>query len=62
MVKVFPTSTNANEHGLLALVSERTGREDVDISQGRGQFACSHRFIRLKPREINVQQMLYSML
>ena len=60
MVKAFPTATNADEHGLLALVSERTGREDVDIS--RGQFACSRRFIRLKPREISVQQMLYSLL
>ena len=62
MVRAFPTSTNANEHVLLALGSDRTGRDDVEKSRGRGQSACSRTFIRVKPRETNVQQMLYSML
>ena len=62
MVRAFPTSTNANEHVLLALDSDRTGRNNVEISQGGGQSACSRRFIRAKPRETNVQRMLYSML
>ena len=62
MVRAFPTSTNANEHVLLALGSDRTGRDDVEISRGRGQSACSRRFIRVKPRKTNVQRMLYSML
>ena len=55
MVRAFPTSTNANEHVLLALGSDRTGRDDVEISRGRGQSACSRRFIRVKPRKTNVQ-------
>ena len=40
MVRAFPTSTNANEHVLLALGSDRKGRDDVEMSQGRGQSAC----------------------
>ena len=56
MVRAFPTSTNANV--LLALGSDRTGRDDVEVSRGRGQSACSHRFIRVKPRETNAQRML----
>ena len=44
-------STNANEHVLLALGSGCKGRDDVEISRGRGQSACFHRFIRVKPRE-----------
>ena len=59
MVRAFPTSTNANEHVVLALGTDRMGRE---INQGRGQSACSRRFIRVKSRETNVQRMLYSML
>ena len=55
-------SITVNEHVLLALDSDRTGRDDVEISWGRGQSACAHRFIRVKPRETNVQRMLYSML
>ena len=62
MVRAFPTSTNASEHVLLALGSDRTGRDDVEISRGRGQSSCSRRFICVKPRETNVQRMLYSML
>ena len=61
-MRSFPTSTNANEHVLLALDSDVTGRDDVEISRGGGQSACSSRFIRVKPRETNVQRMLYSML
>ena len=62
MVRAFPTSTNANEHVLLALGSDCTGRDDVEINQGRGLSACSRRFIRMKSCETNVQLMLYSML
>ena len=62
MGRAFPTSTNANEHVLLALGSDRTGRDDVEISRGRAQSVCSRRFIRVKPCETNVQRMLYSML
>ena len=54
-MRAFPTSTNANEHVLLALGSDRTGRDDVEV---RGQSACSRRFIRVKPRETNAQRML----
>ena len=61
-MRAFPTSTNANEQVLLALDSDRTGRDDVEISRGGGQSACSRRFIRVKPHETNVQRMLYSML
>ena len=42
--------------------SDRTGRDDVEISRGSGQSACSCRFIRVKARETNIQRMLYSML
>ena len=55
MVKAFPTSTNPNEHILLALGSDRKGRDDVNISRGRGHSMCSRRFIRAKPCETNVQ-------
>ena len=55
MVRAFPMSTNANEHVLLALGSDYKGRDDIEISQDRGQSACSHRFIRAKPHETNVQ-------
>ena len=48
-------STNANEHILLALGSDRTARDNVEISRGRGQSMCSRRFNRVKPRETNVQ-------
>ena len=41
-------STNANEHILLTLGSDRMGRDDVEISRGRGQSACFRRFIRVK--------------
>ena len=62
MMRAFLTSTTANKHVLLALGSDRTGRDNVEISQGGGQFVCPRRFIRVKPRETNVQRMLYSML
>ena len=58
VLRAFPMSTNANEHVLLALDSDRTGRDDVEIGWGGGQSACSCRFIRVK----HVQRMLYSML
>ena len=61
-MRAFPTSTNANEHVLLAFDSDRTGKDDVEISRGRGQSTCSRRFIRVKPGETDVQRMLYSML
>ena len=61
-MRAFPTSTNANELVLLALGSDHTGRDDVKISRGRSQSACARRFIRVKPRETDVQRMLYSML
>ena len=54
MVRVLPTSTNVNEHVLLALGSDRTGRDDVEILKS-SQSACSRRFIRVKPHETNVQ-------
>ena len=53
-------STNANEHILLAFDSDRTGRDDVEISPGGGQFVCSRRFICVKPRV--TKRILYSML
>ena len=56
MVRLFPASTNANKHFLLALDSDYTFRDDVEISQGRAQPVCSCRFNRVKPRETNVQQ------
>ena len=62
MARVFPKSTNTNKHVLLALGSDHTARDDVKKSQGGGQSAYSHRFIRMKPCKINVLQMLYSML
>ena len=62
MMRAFLTSTSGNKHVLLALGSDRTGRDDVEISRGGGQSVCSCRFICVKPRETNVQQMLYSML
>ena len=46
--ELFPTSANAKEHVLLALGSDCTGRDDVKISRGGGQSACSHRFICVK--------------
>ena len=58
MMRAFPTSTNANKQILLALGSDRTGRDNVEVSRGRGQSACSRRFIRAKSRETNVQRML----
>ena len=61
-MRAFPTSINVNEHVLLALDSDRTGRDDVEISRGGGQSVCSCRFICVKPRETNVQRMLYGML
>ena len=60
-MRAFPTSTNVNEHILLALGSDRTGRDDVKISWG-GSVHVFCRFIRVKPHETNVQRMLYSML
>ena len=51
-------STNANEHVLLVLGSDRKGRDDVGISRDRRQSACSRRFICVKPYETNVLQML----
>ena len=54
MVRVFPTSTNANEYVLLPLGYDYKGRDDVEISRNRGQSACSHRFIHAKPCETNV--------
>ena len=48
--------------GSLALGSDRTGRDDVEISRGRGQSACPCRLICVKPCETNFQRMLYSML
>ena len=62
MVRAFLTSTSANEHILLALGFDRMGRDDAKISRSRGQSVCSCRLIRVKPRETNVQRMLYSML
>ena len=58
MVKVSPMFTNANKHILLALGSDHTGRDDVEVSRGGDQSACSRRFIHVKPRETNVQRML----
>ena len=55
VVGAFPTSTNANEHILLALGSDRKGRDDVEISRGRGQSVCSRKFIRVKSHETNIQ-------
>ena len=40
-MSAFPTSTNANEDVLLALDSDRTGRDDVEISRGRGSLGTS---------------------
>ena len=61
-MSVFPTPTNVNEHVYLALDSDHTSRDDVEISQGRGQLVCSYWFICVKPHKTNVQRMLYSML
>ena len=41
MVRTFPTSTNAKEHVLLALGSDRVGRDNVEISRCRSQSTCS---------------------
>ena len=49
---------NANKHILLALGSDHTGRDDVEVSRGGDQSACSRRFIHVKPRETNIQRML----
>ena len=62
MMRVFPKSTNVNKHVLLAFGSDRIGGDDVEISHGRGQCACSCRFSCMKPCETNIQQILYSML
>ena len=62
MMRAFPTSTNANERIRLALGSDHTGRDNVEIRRGKGKSACSHRFILVKPHETYVQPMLYSML
>ena len=62
MVRVFPISTNANEHVVLALGFDCTGRDNVEICRGRGQSMCSCRFICVKAHETNVPRMLYSML
>ena len=59
-MRPFPTSTNGNEQVFLVLGSDRKGRDDVEISQGRGQFV--HRFILVNPHMTNLQRMLYSML
>ena len=56
MARAFPMFTNANEHILLALGSK--GRDDVEISRGRGQSACSRMFICVKSHETNIQKML----
>ena len=50
-MRVFPTSTNASEQVLLAIDSDRMGRDDVEICQGKDQSACSCRFIRVKSRD-----------
>ena len=42
---MFPMSTNANEHVPLALDSDHTGKDDVEINQGGDQFVCSCGFI-----------------
>ena len=55
-------SANANEHVVLALGSDCTGRDNVEICRGRGQSMCSCRFICVKAHETNVPRMLYSML
>ena len=63
-MRAFPTSTNAKEHVLLALDSDRTGRDDVEIA-GVGvspRVPAGRRFICVKPRETDVQRMLYSIL
>ena len=52
-MRVFSTFTRGNEHVLLALGSNRTGRDVVEISWGGGQSTCSCRFICVKPRETN---------
>ena len=39
MVRVFPAFTHVNEHILLALGSDHTGRDDFKISRSRGQSA-----------------------
>ena len=62
MVRAFLMPTTAKQHVLLALDSDRTDRDDVEISRRGGQSTCSRRFIRVKPRETSVQRMLYSML
>ena len=55
-MRAFPTSTlTANERVLLALGSDHTGRDDVEISWGRGQSVCSRRFVHVEPRETNIQ-------
>ena len=61
MVRAFPTSTNVNEHTLLALGSDRTARDDVEQARV-GSVHLFPRFSRMKPCETNVQQMLHSML
>ena len=54
-MRTFLTFTNANEHIRLALGSDCTGRDDVEVNWGGGQSACSCRFICVKPRETNIQ-------
>ena len=62
VLKVEANTTNANKQVVLALGSDCTARDNVEISQGGDQSACSHRFVRVKPHETNIQRMLYSML
>ena len=39
MMRAFLTSTSTNKHVLLALGSDRTGRDDVEINQV-GVYSC----------------------
>ena len=64
-MRAFPTSTNANEQVLLALGSDRTGRDDVKISRGKSQSTCSCRLIHAKScdtikRSVNAAQLVVS--
>ena len=56
MARAFPTSTNATKHVLLALGSDCTAMDDVEIIQDGGQSACSRRFSHMKPHETKVQR------
>ena len=59
-MRAFLTPVNGNQHVLLALGSDRPGRDDVEISRGRGQSACSRRFICVKPSANAVQHAVSS--